>query len=80
MQNVTLRPVALPPRVDPLSRLGVITRANQDEAQADDLRLYRRYLDRAEFSQASMALLAAEEARAREGGIGLQQHDAFAKT
>ncbi len=66
MQPVALRPVALTPRVEPLSRLATIYRTNQDEAQADDLRLFRRYLDRAEFSQAGMALLAADEARARE--------------
>lgn len=67
MQNVTLRPVNLTPRVEPLSRVAAIIRANQDEAQADDMRLIRRYLDRAEFSQASLAMLAAEEALAREG-------------
>ena len=66
MLPVTLRPVVLTPRLEPLSRVATIYRTNQDEAQADDLRLFRRYLDRAEFSQAGMALLAAEEARTRE--------------
>jgi len=59
------RPVSLPARVEPVSRLNTIYMVNQDEAQADDLRLMRRYQDRAEFSRAALRLLEQEEAQAR---------------
>jgi Arc/MetJ-type ribon-helix-helix transcriptional regulator len=60
------RPAIMPSRVDPVTRLTAIYKANQDEAQADDMRLFRRYQDRAEFSRAAIRLLEAEEA-ARNG-------------